>query len=262
MKISLENLNRIIEKCTKKEIDLLIYIGQFQDDYGVIKGIDYKDVLNNIYICKSTFYKLLYSLEQKEILKINFFSEHAYWEVELLNNVFKCKDDYKKGYLKLNYEVLHSKEFKNMTKSEKIIIINLLKINDLKKAMIKITYKRLMEWTGKSLRSVKKFVVTLSKVLKIIKRDDLCLIDCVFGFSTRNLSESNVRNKHLIDYRLKKAKCQSDKKDVEDTIIVLKQYKIKCTETIIKILDNTINMFGELAPKYINKLANALSYSK
>lgn len=258
MKLSLENLNKVTERCTKKEIDLLIYIGQFQDDYGVIKGIYYKDVLKNIGICKAYFYELLYSLEEKEIIKINFLSECTYWEITLLDNIFVSDDDYKKGYIKLNYEILHSEGFKELTKSEKIIVLNLIKIKDYRNEMIKLTYRKLMEWTGKSLRSVKKFIRILKGIFKIVEKDNVCLISCTENFYTRRQSESGTLKKHLIEYRLRKSKCRADVKDILETITVLKQYKIKSSEMIIDLIDKTINNFGTLIPKYLNKLAQII----
>jgi len=259
MKISLANLDKIMERCTKKEIDLIIYIGQYQDEDGVIKGINYKDVINNIGISKSTFYKLLYSLEEKEIIKINYFNEHGFWEAQILDNVFATKEDYKKGYLKLNYEVLHSEAFYNLTKSEKLIVLHLLKINDFRREMIKVTVKKIMEWTNKSLRSVRKFILTLSNMFKIVKKDNLSLlIDCLFGFGTRETSESNIQIKHIIDYRLMKVGCQANENDIADTITVIKQFKIKCVNTMIQLIDSTINSFGTLVPRYTNKLVGLL----
>ena len=259
MKISLANLDKIMERCTKKEIDLIIYIGQYQDEDGVIKGINYKDVINNIGISKSTFYKLLYSLEEKEIIKINYFNEHGFWEAQILDNVFATKEDYKKGYLKLNYEVLHSEDFYNLTKSEKLIVLHLLKINDFRREMIKVTVKKIMEWTNKSLRSVRKFILTLSNMFKIVKKDNLSLlIDCLFGFGTRETSESNIQIKHIIDYRLMKVGCQANENDIADTITVIKQFKIKCVNTMIQLIDSTINSFGTLVPRYTNKLVGLL----
>ena len=259
MKISLANLDKIMERCTKKEIDLIIYIGQYQDEDGVIKGINYKDVINNIGISKSTFYKLLYSLEEKEIIKINYFNEHGFWEAQILDNVFATKEDYKKGYLKLNYEVLHSEAFYNLTKSEKLIVLHLLKINDFRREMIKVTVKKIMEWTNKSLRSVRKFILTLSNMFKIVKKGNLSLlIDCLFGFGTRETSESNIQIKHIIDYRLMKVGCHADENDIADTITVIKQFKIKCVDTMIQLIDSTVRNFGTLAPRYINKLVGLL----
>jgi len=257
MKISTENLNKIMAVCTKKEIDLIIHIGQYQDNQGVIKGLYYKNILEAINICKSTFYHLLRSLEEKEIIKINYFGDYAYWEVEILNNVFSTQDDYKKGYLKLNYEILHMEEFIAMTKSEKIIVLNLLKINDFRKHVVKLTAKRLMEWTGKSLRSVHKFMDTLRIAFKITKKDNLYTIDCLCGFDTRSISETNILYHHLINYRLHKNKCQSDRRSISDAVTVFKQYKVHYADTVIGLVDRVITAFGEIVPKYLNKITAA-----
>ena len=257
MKISTENINRIMALCTKKEIDLIIHIGQFQDKYGVIRGLYYKNILEAIDICKSTFYHLMQSLEEKGIIKINYFNDYAYWEVKILNNVFAAQEDYKKGYLKLHYEILHSPEFIAMTKSEKLIVLNLLKIGDFRKHMIKLTAKRLMDWTGKSLRSVRKFMETLAMAFKIIKKGNLYMIDCLCGFDTRVESETNILYQHLINYRLHKNKCKSDPHSIKDATTVFKQYKVDCSETVISLLDSVITAFGEIVPRYLNKITAA-----
>jgi len=257
MKISTENLNKIMALCTKKEIDLIIHIGQFQDKYGVIKGLYYKNILEAIDICKSTFYYLMQSLEEKGIIKINYFNDYAYWEVEFVNNVFASSEDYKKGYFKLNYEILHSAEFIAMTKSEKVIVLNLLKIGDFRKHMIKLTVKRLMDWTGKSLRSVRKFMETLTMAFKIIKKDNLYMVDCLCGFDTRAASETNILYHHLINYRLHKSKCKSDPHSIKDAVTVFKQYKVNCADTVISLVDTVITAFGEIVPRYLNTITAA-----
>lgn len=258
MKLSTENLNKIMAVCTKKEIDLIIHIGQYQDCHGVVTGIYYKNILEAVDICKSTFYHMLNSLERKGIIKINYFSDYAYWEVEITNNVFVTQEDYKKGYLKLNYEILHSKEFIAMTKSEKIIVLNLLKLNDFRKHMIKLTYKRIQQWTGKSMRSVRKFLETLSRVFRIIKQDKLCLVDCLCGFDTRKEIEANTLCNHVINYMLHKNKCQSDSASIKDAVTVFKQYKINAVNTMVNLLDKVITACGEIAPKYLNSLARLI----
>ncbi len=68
MKIKHTNLNKIIDKCTSKEIDFILEISQYQYDNGNIKGIDYKTICENIEICKGTFLKLLNYLQSKDFM--------------------------------------------------------------------------------------------------------------------------------------------------------------------------------------------------
>lgn len=259
MKISLKNIEKILERCTKKEIDFIIYIGQFQDEQGIIKGIDYKDVTTKIGISKSTFYKLLYGLEEKEIIEVCILNiDYGYWEVKIIDNIFACSEDYKKGYIKLNYKIFYSDDFKRLTKSEKIIVIHLIKIYDYRKNKIKITLRKIMEWTGKSMRSVRKFIGVLSKIFNIIVDGSLCLIDCINGFDSRHESETDIKNRHLIEFRLKKNNIQADEHEMKDTLIVLKQYKINTLHAVINLIDKTIDNFGTLMPRFTNKIASVL----
>ena len=278
MKISNQNLDKILERCTKKEIDLIIYIGQFQDDLGVIKGVYYKDVLEAIDIAKSTFYKLLYGLEDKGIIDICWLNEDfSYWSVTVRGNVFDSSkqggksNDYSKGYFKLNYAILHTHNFKSMTKAEKVIVIRLLKMADFSYNQIRITTKTLMGWTGKSMRSVRKFVETLKKVFGIthppridnggrINPDhasinpNLLIISKTHGFETRLTSERDTRNRYLINFSLKRYKADAAEKDIKDCITVFKQFKINVADAMLVLLDKTIGQFGTLVPAYLNKM--------
>ena len=262
MKLSLENLTKIMDCCTKKEIDLIIYIGQFQDVNGVIKGINYTDVMANIDISKSTFYKLLYSLEEKGIISICYVNEdHGFWSVKINNNVFASSEDYKKGYIKLNYEILHTDAFKAMTKGEKLIILNLLRFHDHRKNYIKVTYSRMMDWTGKSLRSVKKFVRTISAVFRntfkaIVIQDSNTCSYSIHSFGLRAKFEKDVMIDHLIDYAEKATKSEkANKTERDDTATVLKQFGISRANDIVDILKQTLNHLGRLVPAYINTLS-------
>ena len=264
MKLSTSTLNRIIDVCTKKEIDLLIYIGQFQNGYGEVVGINYQDAIENINVSKSTFYQLLASLESKNIIRINNSSVHGWWAITILDNVFASEADWKKGYVKLNYEILHSDTFKEMTKGEKIIILNLLKLHDRNSNYIKITYHRLMEWTGKSKRSVRKFISTISGVFagvfkSIVKQEgNLCYFS-THAFNSRSKFEKDTLLEHMINYSEKSTKSEeADEQEVKDTISVLKPLlgRFNCeTEIIMNILSTTLRNLGRLVPKYINTLS-------
>lgn len=251
MKIYKENMKKIIDICTKKEIDLIIYLGQFQDENGVIKGIEYKDVLKEVEICKSTFYLLIYSLEKKGIIKINYTYNYKYWEITILNNEFKTPNDYKKGYFKLNFAILHSKAFKKMTKSEKIIVINIINLN-FNRDYIKVSFNKIRSWTGKSLRSCKKFIETIKNVFNLTIKNGIIIISTFIGFENNKRAEKDVLNRHLITYKLKKGKCPIDEKDLKDVLILIKQYGKIQKNKIFDIIYNVVDEYGVLIPKLIN----------
>ena len=263
MKFSITTLNKIMECCTKKEIDLLIYIGQFQNGYGEVMGIRYQDVIKNINICKSTFYQLLSNLEAKGIIQINSLSIHGYWSITILDNIFLSEADWKKGYVKLNYEILYTDAFREMTKAEKLIILNLIKLNGHNSNYIKITSHRLMEWTGKSLRSVKKFVSTISMVFRSIfkapvNRDGNLYYFSIQAFKLRDIFEKDILLEQIINYSERITKSEaSDNQEKKDAIAVLKPLLGKFnngTELIMDIVGRTLKNLGRLIPRYVNTL--------
>lgn len=251
MKIYKENMKKILDKCTKKEIDLIIYLGQFQDEKGVIKGIEYKDVLKEVEICKSTFYLLIYSLEKKGIIKINYTHNYKYWEMVILNNEFNNSTDYKKGYFKLNFAVLHSKAFKQMTKSEKIIVINIINLN-FNREFIKVSFNKIRLWTGKSLRSCKKFIETIRNVFNLTIKNGTIIISTFAGFENNTKSEKDILNRHLITYKLKKGKNPINENDIKDVLILIKQYGKIQKDKIFDVIESVIDEYGMLIPKLIN----------
>ena len=248
-----------MESCTKKEIDLIIYLGQFQDVYGVVKGINYADALKNITIAKSTFYKLLEGLEHKGIIEIDTSNENpGFWSITILNNEFNGKADYSKGYIKLNYEILHCKEFFKLTKTEKVIILNLILKKGFYEHSMKFNYTTLMEWTGKKIRTIKKAVRTIKSAFEPAFGDFLKIEEssCTFVlkkygiFIGRFKSEKETFIEHLISFSHKLTKIDVCQKEVHDTVNVLN--KFKSSYTIIEILIESIREVGKLAVKNVN----------
>jgi hypothetical protein len=248
-----------MEVCTKKEIDLIIYLGQFQDGYGVVKGINYADALKNIKIAKSTFYKLLEGLEHKEIIEIDKINENpGFWSITILNNEFKDKADYAQGYMNLNYDILHCKEFFNLTKTEKVIIINLILKKGFYEYSMKFNYKTLANWTGKKIRTIKKSVRRIKEIFEpefgnFVEVEEL---NCTFSinkygaFIGRFKTEKATLVEHLISFIHKLTKTDICEEEVSETVSVL--YKFKSSHTIIEILTQSINEVGKLASKHIN----------
>jgi len=259
MKLALSNLDKILECCTGKEIDLIIYLGQYQDESGIVGGIYYRQVMKDIGISESAFYKCLYSLETKGIINIKGEHEHRYWTISILNNDFSCCDEYKKGYINLNYEILHDLDFRASSRSEKVIILQILRLMNLhiKKDFMTISYDALIKWTDKSLRSVKKIVKRLSKILKITVSIGKILVDHRHRLpNRREEKEVHVRNAHIVAYVLHKTKVEANQEDFFDALIVLKQYKVKSFLKVKNIVMEAIKSCGYLCARWINAALN------
>lgn len=259
-------LDKIMERCTGKEINILMYISQFQDECGVIRGIDYKDILGNMFISKSGFYKCLYSLERKEIIEIMDTNEHSFfWDIKIIDNTFTKKEEYKKGYLNINnYRILNTIYFQKMTKSEKVIVLNLLKMLNFKGKILKISYNTLIRWTNKSMRSIKKFVCTLKEVIALVESKSGISIDLlkVYAFAKNDESEKDIFNRHLLKYKLKLEKTAMSRYELEGIIKLFTQYNKLEIHKIWLTLDSIIKECAGIPLNYASSCLSKLLREK
>jgi hypothetical protein len=266
MKIKLSTLNKIEKKATGDEIDFLIYIGQFQNDIGQVKGIYYIDVCRNIGICNSNFFKILSSVEKKGLVRVNYENEnnHGLWNIDILNNIFSCEDDFKQGYLNLNYYILHTKYFYNLTKSEKIVVMHFLTRYRESTGSFNVTWDKLMEITGCKIISVRHFINHIENMgrgsheepFHIERVENGVRVFCQSrAFDRRDESEKDVYNRHTLNLFLKAAKVRPSQKDIKDMLILFKQYASKMAlPRILEKVAYCLKEKADLIPKYINTL--------
>lgn len=122
-KISISVLEKMIEKkVTGKEIDFLLYIARFQDDYGVVQGIYYRDIMEAINVSHQSFYDCKVSLEEKGLIRC---VKNSYydWDITICDNSFKGKDNYGKGYINLHNNMVRSSEFMELKAGAKLMAL-------------------------------------------------------------------------------------------------------------------------------------------
>lgn len=262
MKIKHANLNKIMQRCTGKEIDFILYIAQFQDDKGLVKGINYKDLCNDINIAQSTFFHVISSLEDKEIIKINYLNtDYSFWTITINDNAFTEPSSFKEGYLNINYTILHSKQFQELRKGEKVIVLNLLKIAN-GRYKIKATIQTLMKWTGFKKQAVIRYIKRLSKLFNIDRVNNLCTFYADAPFYEKGDTEKNILNKHLIKYISKRQKANADKTSITEVSNLFNQYAWLDPTVIFEIIEKSLDQIGLLNVKYIHKyLSNYLKFT-
>ncbi len=262
MKIKHTNLNKIMQNCTSKEIDFILYIAQFQDDQGIVKGINYKDLCNDIGIAQSTFFHVISSLEAKEIITINYLNnDYSFWTITINNNTFTEPSAFKEGYLNINYTLLHSTQFQELRKGEKVIILNLLKIAS-GRYKIKATIQTLMKWTGFKKQAVVRYIKRLSKLIKIERVNNLCTFYAEEPFYEKGDTEKNTFNKHFIKYISKRKKADADKTSITEVSNLFNQYAWLDPTIIFEVIEKSLEQIGILNVKYIHKyLSNYLKFT-
>jgi hypothetical protein len=284
MKLSYENWEKIERVCTSREMDFILYIGRFQDDKGRILGLSCKSVCKTVGICKTSFYHFLNDLQEKKILDVDYGNEETgWWKAVILNNAYENSDDCrKKPYLNLNHDVFLSKAFHKLTKSEKIVFIRLIRMGSqaeakliaqsakfrghMAKALahgIKLSYRAVMDWTGKSLRSARKFIKTLINGGFITcdkKEGSRFYIDCLSGLRVSNNEETDIKLNHLLEYSVVRAHCQVTHEEAKGVRKLIKQFeRTKEHGLIAKATLTVLEKFGEFsdsAMRYLNVILN------
>lgn len=74
---------------SRAEMDFILHISHYQDDYGCVSGIYYRDICNALQISYQTFYDVLHSLQVKEIIAVTK-AYYGDWDVTILDNLLMC----------------------------------------------------------------------------------------------------------------------------------------------------------------------------
>lgn len=118
----------IEENLTSAEINFILHISHYQDDAGNVLGVYYKDIMKSLHISTQKFYDILQSLEEKGLIQVekHFYSD---WDIRILNNDFTDKKAFKDGYLSTQHNIFYSQDFLRLKAGEKLLAMNLLKVN-------------------------------------------------------------------------------------------------------------------------------------
>ncbi len=126
-KIGISVFEKMVEKkITNKELDFILYIARYQNEYGVAKGIYYKDVCEAAGLSFQGFYDCKASLEEKGII---FCMKKSYydWDITILDNSFKGKENYGRGYISLHNNMVRSEEFQKCRVGAKLLALLLMR---------------------------------------------------------------------------------------------------------------------------------------
>ena len=261
MKIAIEIFRKVTNFCTAKEIDVILFLASMQNQYGEVVGITYQQVCEEVDICKSYFYKALYQLEEYGILEISYLQEdYGTWKVKLCNNEFSCNEDYKKGYFKINRKVLFSDSFRELNRTEKVIFLKLLFMQDKKGHKFKVFMETIQNWTGKGLRTIQKAIAHLQEK-KLINVIHSFGNGYSFGAKEKELgggkaveNENVPRMRQLLSLVLRRKKMQASETAVNDVVGILKGFGDCLDKYIIQKLERCIEDCGGLQGAYMNRV--------
>lgn len=126
-KLSLFVLERMMAaNLTSKEVNFILYVAQYQNEFGEVQGVYYKDICEHINISYQGFYDCLSSLKEKNIITCEKNSYYD-WDITILDNSFVGKENYGRGYISVHYAMLQDKKFLKLRAKAKLMALWLLR---------------------------------------------------------------------------------------------------------------------------------------
>ena len=116
MKIKYALLDKL-NSLTNKEVDFILYVARYQDDYGCIRGMYYRDVCKNADMCKQTFYDTLRSLQAQGIITYSRVNQD--YDITILDNDFSYPGAYHEA-ISMYPTVISSRRFHELKAKEKL----------------------------------------------------------------------------------------------------------------------------------------------
>lgn len=155
-------IDRMIEnQLSSAEIDFLLYIANYQNDFGVVASVYYKDVCSAICISVQKFYDIIVSLSKKKLIsatKIN----RADICIELAENDFST-GNYSQGYLKVASIDFQNEKFRKMKAGSKLLFLYMQRFIEGKHMLVSNFYETFCAFFHKSRKSMQNYLRELKK---------------------------------------------------------------------------------------------------
>ena len=236
-------IDKMIEnQLSNAEIDFLLYIANYQNNFGVVASVYYKEVCSAINISVQKFYDIIKSLSKKKLIntdKIN----PADICVELVGNDFSA-GNYSDGYLKVSSIDFQNEKFMGMKAGSKLLFLYMQRFTEGKHMLISNFYEQFCALFHKSKKSMqiylselkKKFYLFISKKRNkaynyemTIKKSKMVIKDILDTPSEKEKLKENIKSLIYCNFNKYVPKSASDRvlEDIANLISTKKALKIQ-----------------------------------
>lgn len=260
------------EQLKRSEIDFLIEVSHYQDDFGCTKGVYYKDICNATKMSYETFYAAMHSLEEKGFIKTekNYYGD---WDITILNNDFSYPEAVKEGYVSTGHDIFYNAAFHKLKAGEKLLALQFVKIAGAGKRyhigvqQLYEKYCRLLDITERTLQV---YLGHLRSFFSIgIKNKMYWITPLVAVFKNNAPSDANSFAGHLGRVACRRNRAVYTETTLRDATDLIKQYaqtfRNNMADIFIRAVTASISRTNEavrdkrkwnrdLNPKYIHKI--------
>ncbi len=144
-RISNDIIDRMIQaKLTKCEMNLMLFLSFYQDEYGRVYGVHYKEACDATGMSYQEFYNAKKSLVEKQFIYAEK-SNRIDHDITIRNNAFLTREDDKRGYINTGHNIFHTKEFYQLKAGSMLLALKLMKNTYDKRGYFKIGVKNFYE---------------------------------------------------------------------------------------------------------------------
>ena len=213
---------------SRAEMDFILHISHYQDDSGCVSGIYYRDICNALQISYQTFYDVLHSLQEKEIIAVTK-AYYGDWDVTILDNSFQ---DGITGYVSTGDDLFLDPEFQKCGPKEKLLALEFLKIakNPSNGGKYKIGKEKLYEKYCKLLSVTKRvflrYLHRLRKFFSMIVTEGIYYIRPGKNYREKNKgrTDTELLREHVKRFVLRRNRATYTEEEGKDVARLLTQY--------------------------------------
>lgn len=156
MKYQCRNVEKL-HSLTSNEWKVFVFLVRHSDEYdATVRGVYYRDVMEETKISRAGYYLALKGLEEKEVIKVTSRDSGLDCDVYIIDNEYPAQDYKAEPYINFNMPIFRTNAFRALKAHEKFLML---------------TFIRCAFDTGYSLqRDVKKFYDKYMNLLKVTKR--------------------------------------------------------------------------------------------
>ena len=158
----------IDKQISSREVDFLLYIARFQDDFGKVYSVSYKDVCDSIHISIQKFYDILGSLASKGLIRVDKLNKADYC-VTLVDNDFSDKD-FSEGYLNVASQKFQSEDFLSLKAGSKLLYLYMQRFTKGRHMLLEKFYNEFCKRFHCAKKTIQEWLRQLNKVFLLISK--------------------------------------------------------------------------------------------
>ncbi|GKX32315.1 hypothetical protein SH1V18_47950 [Vallitalea longa] len=250
-KLNRDIIDNKINKVTSIDIDILLLLAKYQDAFGRVRYIYYKEIIKELKIHKTSYFRALKHLSKNGIIDCDFTKREKYKDLRFINNDYSDDmNDRIKNYFNVNHYLLYTEEFRKLRKNAKVGLIRILANMNRHKGFMNIGNTKLKQYFNTdNIYLIKTYIEDIKKLITIKNNGRGKALTLFY----KEISQGSIREIFLKHIFAMKMKMNNIVHNIIDIKALIKIFNIFITRESIPSIDFLINEINNLIIKYQDK---------